>query len=296
MRMRITNAIVALLIPNLLFGARAPNQSGSPDRGALIKAQATAASEQGDRLLLRLTRWADSESTSRQPKDHAGQNSATQDHCMNPDRLAPEYYVHPSEVDLIHILAPPPAIDSFQGKADLQAVLDAQRARTPAQVESARADACLSIIRFADVMGPGFKAANLPLTIIFFEHVFSDDQHSIQPAKKYFNRPRPFVTDPRVSAIVERQNNPSYPSGHATFAYVAAILLADMVPERAPQIFERAATYADGRVIGGVHYPSDLEAGRISASVIDNALLHNPRALADLAQSKVEVRTAMGLC
>jgi acid phosphatase (class A) len=214
---------------------------------------------------------------------------------MDPDRLAPDYYVHQSEVDLVHILAPPPAIASPQGKADLQAVLDAQRARTPAKVKNAQADACFSIIRFADVMGPGFTTANLPFTITFFEHVFSDDQHAIRSAKPYFNRPRPFVTDHHVVPIVEQPNNPSYPSGHATFAYVVAILLADMVPEKAPQIFGRAATYANGRLIGGVHYPTDLEAGRVSASVIDNVLLHDRRAMADLARSRAEVRSALGL-
>ncbi len=217
------------------------------------------------------------------------------DHCMNPDRPAPDYYMHPSDIDLVHILAPPPAIDSPEGRADLHAVLDAQRARIPARVEAARADACFSIIRFADVMGPGFTAANLPFTIIFFGHVFSDDQHAIRAAKAYFNRPRPFVTDHHVLPIVNQPNNASYPSGHATFAYVVAILLAEMVPEKAPQIFKRAAVYANGRVVGGVHYPSDLEAGRISASVIDNVLLHKQRAITDLARSRVEVRSALGL-
>jgi acid phosphatase (class A) len=103
------------------------------------------------------------------------------------------------------------------------------------------------------------------------------------------------VTDHHVLPIVEQPNNLSYPSGHATFAYVVAILLADMVPEKAPQIFERAATYANGRLVGGVHYPTDLEAGRVSASVIDNVLLHDRHAMADLAQSRAEVRAALGL-
>src|SRR5579859_6116344 len=72
--------------------------------------------------------------------------------------LAPahDFYLDPSRVDLVHILAPPPAPDSPAGKADLQAVLDAQRTRTPAEVASARADVQLSVFRFADVMGPGF--------------------------------------------------------------------------------------------------------------------------------------------
>jgi hypothetical protein len=38
----------------------------------------------------------------------------------NSKEPAPDYYVHPSEVDLVHILAPRPAIASPQGKADLR--------------------------------------------------------------------------------------------------------------------------------------------------------------------------------
>jgi membrane-associated phospholipid phosphatase len=44
-------------------------------------------------------------------------------------------------------------------------------------------------------------------------------------------------------------------SGHAAFAYVTAILLADMVPEKALAIFDRAAIIAHSRVVAGVHYP-----------------------------------------
>jgi acid phosphatase (class A) len=219
----------------------------------------------------------------------------TQDNCWVSNPRARDYYFRPSDVDLIHVLAPPPEIDSPQGKADLQAVRDAQRVRTPAQVESARADACFSILRFANVMGAGFKASRLPFTMSFFQRVFSDDQHAIWAAKKYFNRPHPCVIDHDLTPVVEQSSNPSYPSGHASFAYVTAILLADMVPEKAPQIFERAAAYADGRLIGGAHYPTDLQAGRISASVIDNVLLHNPQARADLARSRAEVRSAIGI-
>lgn len=220
---------------------------------------------------------------------------AAQTYCMDPAKSAPDYYINPAEVVLVQVLGPPPAIDSPEGKADLQAVLDAQRTRTPAAVESAQADVCLSIFRFADVMGSGFTPENLPFTVIFFEHVFYDDLHAERAAKKYFNRPRPFVSDHDVSAVTKQPASASYPSGHATFAYTVAILLAYMVPERSAQIFQRASVYAHNRVVAGVHYPSDVEAGRISGSVIDNVLLHDHRFEMDLAHARTEVRQALRL-
>jgi hypothetical protein len=50
------------------------------------------------------------------------------------------YYISPSEIDLVHILAPPPPPDSPAGKADLQAVLAAVNARTDASIKQAQDD------------------------------------------------------------------------------------------------------------------------------------------------------------
>lgn len=208
--------------------------------------------------------------------------------------LAAGYYLNPAQVDATEILAPPP-LDSPAGKADLQAVLDAQRDRTPAEVAAVKADAQLSVFRFADVMGPGFTAANLPFATGFFGRTIYDDENAIGAAKKHFKRPRPFVIDRDVKPVVDGAPYESYPSGHATFAYATAILLAAMVPEKAAAIFHRADGFAENRVIGGVHYPSDLEAGNICAAVIDNVMLHNPRFESDFARATVEVRHALGL-
>ena len=205
------------------------------------------------------------------------------------------YYLDPSQVDLIHILAPPPSPDSDEGKADLQAVLAMQRTRTEAQVKGARADTEESVFRFADLIGPEFKPENLPFATVFFERVSSDSEEAVAVAKAYFNRPRPFVLDHDVRPIVGRSPSPCYPGGHATFAYVNAILLAYMLPEKGAAIFGRARRFARNREIGGVHYPTDTEAGLISASVIDNVVLHEPRFLTDFARSRAEVRHALGL-
>ena len=205
------------------------------------------------------------------------------------------YYIDPTQTDLVHILAPPPARDSDEGKADLAAVLAAQASRTDVEVKSAQADSEASVFRFADVMGPEFRAENLPFATTFFKNVYSDDSQAIAAAKTYFDRPRPFVAEHDVKPIIEQAPNASYPSGHATFAYVTAILLADMVPEKAAAIFGRAAILAHNRVVAGVHYPTDVEAGRISGSVIDNVLLHEPRFMVDFGKAREEVRHALGL-
>jgi acid phosphatase (class A) len=210
-------------------------------------------------------------------------------------QAASTYYIDPSQVDLVHVLAPPPAQDTDEGKADLDAVRSAQVSRTDDEVKSAQADARESVFRFADVMGFDFTPENLPFATTFFNNVHADDEEALAPAKSHFNRSRPFVVDSEIKPVVAQPANASYPSGHSTFAYVNAILLADMVPEKAPAIFKRAAVFAHNRIIAGVHFPTDIEAGRIAGATIDNVLLHEPRFTADFAKARAEVRHALRL-
>jgi acid phosphatase (class A) len=210
-------------------------------------------------------------------------------------RAADTYYISPSEIDLLHILAPPPPPDSPAGKTDLEGVLAAVNSRTEASIKQAQDDDQRTVFRFADVMGPNFRTENLPLTTQLFQHVYQDGNAATLAAKNFFKRTRPFVIDPEIKILVVQPPDFSFPSNHSTFGNEAGILLADMVPENAAAIFARAAEYAHNRVVAGVHFPTDVEAGHLAASVIDNTLLHNPRFEADFAQAKAEVRTALGL-
>jgi acid phosphatase (class A) len=225
----------------------------------------------------------------------AAPTRADQIRCLDSREMRPVYYNDPSQVSLVRVLPPPPVLGSEASQKDVHGVLKAQQNLTPQQIQNARDDVCESVFRFQDVMGPGFTPENLPFANGFFERVFFDSDREIRIAKNNFKRERPFVADPRVKLIVDQSPNYSYPSGHSTFAYTAAIILADMVPEKAVTIFDRANAYANNRAVAGVHYPGDILAGRISGAVIDNAFFHNKRFLTDYRRARLEVRQALGL-
>ena len=100
----------------------------------------------------------------------------------------------------------------------------------------------------------------------------------IQNAKGAFARPRPFATDPALQPCIERPTNGSYPSGHAAWAEMTGLILANMFPDRKTAIMDRAEEIAWHRVVGGVHYPTDIAAGRESGSSPSAVIAATPMA------------------
>ena len=68
-----------------------------------------------------------------------------------------------------------------------------------------------------------------------------------------------------------------------------------MVPEKSAALYARGAEYGLNRVLAGVHFPSDVEAGRISATVIAAAMMRNPNFQKEFEAAKIELRRALGL-
>jgi hypothetical protein len=81
----------------------------------------------------------------------------------------------------------------------------------------------------------------------------------------YFNTPSDNL-DYNRGPIMNLVASPSFPSGHTTYGYTGAILLALLVPERYPEMITRGAEYGNDRIILGAHYTMDVLAGRTLAT------------------------------
>jgi len=204
-------------------------------------------------------------------------------------------YLPAANLDLVAFLAPPPSPGSAEAAADLAAMLAAQAARTPATAAAARADAEVSVFRFADVLGPDFNPQRAPSTAAFFKAVGRDATQIGRAAKAHWQRPRPAEASARVQPIVDFTTRDAYPSGHAMYGCLTAVLLGELVPERRTELLARGRSYAWNRVVGGVHYPTDVEAGCLAGKLVAAAMLQSPRFRADLATAREETRRALAL-
>lgn len=199
-------------------------------------------------------------------------------------------------VDLTALLPPPPAAGSPAARRDIDGVLAVQAHRTPAEIAAAQADQLHSVFRFADVFGKEFTPEQLPHTAAFFARVVAYDKGEVKAVKAFWHHPRPVLVSHAVHPLSQEQPDDwSYPSGHSTLGYTEAVLLANMVPERRAAIFARADLYAHHRIVMGVHYPSDVEAGRLAGTVLGSRLLDDPAWQADYAAARAELRKALAL-
>ncbi len=105
-------------------------------------------------------------------------------------------------------------------------------------------------------------------------------------AKYQYNRIRPSLADPTLAPLVAVPNSPSYPAEQAVAAGAAATILGYLYPDDAASFEAKAQEAAQSRVMAGVNYPSDVEAGlelgrQVAQLVIDRAKVDGSDAVWD---------------
>lgn len=85
--------------------------------------------------------------------------------------------------------------------------------------------------------------------------------------QKFIARPRPFLTLKTTPLIQLRLHTNAFPSGHATLAFSLALSAMYLFPSLALLWYSLAFGIALGRLLVGVHYPSDILGGAVLGSV-----------------------------
>ena len=195
--------------------------------------------------------------------------------------------------DPVGLLPPPPVLGEPEDRADRQATATVYATRTPADVARGRDEHHVTVFLFAPVLGPQFRPGRYPRTEALFAEVEAETKAVVNRAKNTWHRPRPFVADPvRFAEPGDPEKSPGYPSGHSTRGTVFALLLAELFPAQREALIAKGREVGWLRVQGGVHYPTDIYAGRVLGQALARDFLMNPAFRSDLAAAKAELLTA----
>ncbi len=179
------------------------------------------------------------------------------------------YYITAKE-ESFHGFPPPPAAGSPEERADMTAMRDWELKRSTQQCQGALSEKYATYDEFFGDISP-FPRPLPPAAAAILGRIRDDADTAADITKKRFARERPFRKDQSLDPCLGRVGGLSYPSGHATISRLYALVLSDVRPSMRGEFLARADQAALYRVIGGVHYPSDVEAGKKLADMLYSA-------------------------
>ncbi len=184
-------------------------------------------------------------------------------------------YLSRNDIDGQLVIGPPPTPDSARGKADRTIYLDTRALAGSPRWKQATKDNDLwsggALERFACALGAPIDSKTLPKTYHLLQRVELDARTVGTPPKDHYNRTRPLIGDDRPVCIKREdwmKTNASYPSGHAMVGIAWGLILGELAPAHASGLAQAGREIGDSRVICGVHYQSDVEAGRLLGAVM----------------------------
>lgn len=213
---------------------------------------------------------------------------------LNASKLAG--YLTADALDGETVIGPPPASDSPRGKADRTIYLDTRAMAGSPRWIAATSDSDLwsggAMQRYACALGAQISAGATPRTYHLLQRVEVDARTIGTPVKNKYNRTRPLIGDDQPVCVVRAdwmRTNASYPSGHAMTGWAWGLILGELQPAKASGLMEAGREVGESRVICGVHYQSDVEAGRTLGAAMVARLHADPIFRRDLTAARTEL-------
>ena len=204
-------------------------------------------------------------------------------------------FIAPSDINLARDLPAFPAIGSLAERADIETMLALQIRRTKVDEDDAAADSTTNMVDFTQkLLGSSYSPSSHP-KLFGMMRALHDDMRGINRAANAAQgfRQRPAVRDARIRPSLNMigHSSASYPSARTSSAGVWACVIGDLMPTQMSAAQAQAERVAWRRVIGGVHYPSDLAGSRIVIAAVCDALTKSPAFVS--ARSEVAAELAM---
>lgn len=204
---------------------------------------------------------------------------------------------------LLEIMPPPPAFDSPEFANDVVRYgWGKQQRQDQARVEQAIADAewddhTKLFAQWKDAFGLEITASGTPEIWKLLETSLETTDPMRKETKAFYHRQRPFERfDDTMPSHEEDElrGEGSYPSGHSLRGWGISLLLAQIAPSRANEIFKRGWDYCNSRVIVGAHWQSDVDASRTAASIGFCALQGSEDFIAQMKRAQQEYQEKTG--
>lgn len=210
-------------------------------------------------------------------------------------------YLAPGEFDVVPVIEPAPRPGDPRYESDraifrqTRGLAGSERYRLATNDVQTGAGAMLR--DFSCAIGVNLTPENAPRTTKVAQRAAIDAVTQIGRAKELYRRERPYVIDqgptcqPPAELLDVPENRASYdyPSGHSTWGWMWALVLAGAAPDRAQQILERGRAYGESRLVCGVHNQSAVEAGMLAASATMAVIQSRPAYRRDLKAARREL-------
>lgn len=215
------------------------------------------------------------------------------------------YFTKAELPDMTKILPPFPEFESARFVADQSQHLWGKLQRLDeARSAQAQRDAVYSmqtiIDEFGELFGLEITKEGTPEIYGILQDVCASCDSIYSDAKAKFNRQRPYAYYDEGTLIPEKEEKHryegSYPSGHTVFGWTAALLLADInqSPKAMEKLLARGYEFGQSRVIAGYHWQSDVDAGRMTGSVLYQLIRNHERFIDQLARARAEFAEKTG--
>ncbi|MDB5677413.1 phosphatase PAP2 family protein [Sphingomonas bacterium] len=204
-------------------------------------------------------------------------------------------YLPDGSLDMTQILPPAPVKGEARYLNDRRIFKDTRHWLGTPRGDLAMRDVALGIPAMADAfscaLGIKLDPKKAPMTMKLIARAGATANAQSKASKEFFKRLRPYQIKMRKTcqAPSELKGSYDYPSGHTTWGWTWALILANLAPDRATPILTRGRAYGESRVVCGVHNYSAIEAGRVTASATYAAELGQPAFQADLAAARAEL-------
>jgi acid phosphatase (class A) len=204
-------------------------------------------------------------------------------------------YLPADSFDIRTVLPPAPSEGDPRYEAD-RAIFKATRSlvgspRWDMATNDAKTGAADLMRDYSCAVGVSLTPQNAPHVLALVEKAGRDTGNSSYVAKNYFRRLRPFRIDD--GAVCQPKEDLArsfdYPSGHTTWGWTWAMILAELAPDRASAILARGRSYGESRIVCGAHNASAVEAGYVTASATLAAVHASAQFRADVAAARREL-------